>query len=624
MSWWLPALPLLGAVIGLSIGRRSRGAAALVAVAGPAAALVLAVWVMATRSPWVEPITSDLGSIPTGFTPVALVTSIDGLAGSVAVMVGVVATLVQVYSIEYLRDDPRYSSYAAVVSLFTAAMFLVVVAGDLLVLLVGWEVMGLCSYLLIGHHWEDRVARAAAVKAFLVTRTGDVGLLLGILVLGAAVGSFQIADVLAAVSGLDATTLLAAGLLIGAAVVGKSAQFPLHTWLPDAMAGPTPISALIHAATMVAAGIYLVARLYPLYLATPQVLQVLAVLAVIGMVGAALAALAADDIKRVLAYSTISQLAYMLAALGVGSSDAAVFHLISHAAFKALLFLAAGSVIHAVATNSMAAMGGLGRRMPVTATTMAVGLAALVGIPPLAGFFSKESVLAAAEYAIEGEAVVATWTGWMVLIAGLVTVVITGAYATRLFLRTFAGQYRGAAQPHESGALMTLPLVILAVPSIGLGFLALRAEWLPTWITGPGSEEIKAFAPEAALGLLSTVLAILGAGVMAGAWARNRAADPSRSLRLDGPVLQHAFYVDNFYDATVVRPIRALARAVLRTEDSVVDAAVEGAGSAGWSAGGAIRQTQNGNVQRSLLGVLAGAGAVLLVAAAAALLAGAA
>lgn len=255
----------------------------------------------------------------------------------------------QIYSTGYLREDPRYPSYAALVSLFTSAMLLVVYSGDLMVLLVGWEIMGICSYFLVGHYWETPQARAASLKAFLVTKLGDVPFLIGLFALATDAGSFRITRILATVAdgGLDHPTLIA--LLLLAGVAGKSAQFPLHTWLPDAMAGPTPVSALIHAATMVAAGVYFVARLLPVFAASSAALVVLAVMAAITMTGSALAALAQDDIKRVLAYSTIGQLGYMTGALAVGDRGAAVFHLISHGAFKALLFLAAGVIIHAAA-----------------------------------------------------------------------------------------------------------------------------------------------------------------------------------------------------------------------------------------------------------------------------------
>lgn len=401
----VPLLPFLGSVTGLLLGRTAPGFVRPLAVLPTAAAAVLAVLV-AVRQGGGKTIEAATELTPTGSVPIDLALRVDGFAALVAVLVGVVATCVQIYSTGYLRDDPRYPSYAALVSLFTSAMLLVVYSGDLMVLLVGWEVMGICSYFLVGHYWETPEARAASLKAFLVTKLGDVPFLFGLFALAADAGTFDIGGILDAVAadGVDHPTPIA--LLLLAGVAGKSAQFPLHTWLPDAMAGPTPVSALIHAATMVAAGIYFVARLLPVFTESAAAMTVLAVMAALTMVGSALAALAQDDIKRVLAYSTIGQLGYMAGALAVGDRGAAVFHLMAHGAFKALLFLAAGTVIHAAGTNSLAAMSrmsGLTKRVPDAYWTMTVALLALAALPPFAGFFSKEAVLVAAEHTALGE-----------------------------------------------------------------------------------------------------------------------------------------------------------------------------------------------------------------------------
>ncbi|CAM5256442.1 NADH-quinone oxidoreductase subunit L [Streptomyces violaceorubidus] len=362
----VPLLPFLGAAAGLLLGRSAPGFVRPLAVLPTLAALVLAAVVAARQGggPALDAVTE---LTPTGSVPIELALHIDGFAALVALLVGTVAACVQIYSTGYLRDDPRYPSYAALVSLFTSAMFLVVYSGDLMVLLVGWEVMGICSYFLVGHYWETPEARAASLKAFLVTKLGDVPFLIGLL-------AWPPRRAPSASPGSSArwptdrsTTRRVIALLLLAGVAGKSAQFPLHTWLPDAMAGPTPVSALIHAATMVAAGVDFVARLLPLFEASRAAMVVLAVMAAVTMVGSALAALAQDDIKRVLAYSTIGQLGYMTGALATGDRGAAVFHLLSHGAFKALLFLAAGLIIHAAGTNSLAAMSrmrGLRERVP--------------------------------------------------------------------------------------------------------------------------------------------------------------------------------------------------------------------------------------------------------------------
>ncbi len=594
-----------------------------VAVAGTSASL-LAALVLAGRAVTTDSLLerSSLDSVPLGGgLAFGLDLRLDGLAALVSVAVTVVALMVQVYSTAYLRGDPRYSSYAALVSLFTAAMLLVVFADDLFVLLVGWEVMGVCSYFLIGHHWEQEDARAGAVKAFVTTRLGDVGFLFGIFALGKAFGTFSIDEIVSSPDpGGQAVTVATLLLLCG--VVGKSAQFPLHTWLPDAMAGPTPISALIHAATMVAAGIYLVVRLYDVFLMSPTTLAAMALVACLTMLGAALAALAQDDIKRVLAYSTVSQLAYMLAALSVGSALASTFHLLTHAAFKALLFLAAGSVIHAVGTNLMPDMGGLRRLMPVTFATMTVGLAALAGLPPFSGFFSKEAVLGAAEEtALHHEGPAAAWTGWLVLVVGLATAGVTAAYVTRLWLMTFLGEARGGVAAHEPSPAMRWPLVVLAVPTTLLGLAGLPSGWLPQWLApvrvgGPGLTDGAGLAQgELHVGLvtsaLSVGLAVAGAGLVWQTWRRDPVADPTAALRFR-PALVHAFYVDDLYDRAVVRPVRVAARAVRRVDDDVVIAAVTGTGRGARLLAGLVARTQTGNVTAYLTGLLAG---VLLIAA---------
>jgi NADH-quinone oxidoreductase subunit L len=549
----VPLLPFLGAAAGLLLGRAAPGYVRPLAVLPSLFSAALAVIVLARvgTGPAVD---AHTRLARTGAASVDLALHLDGFATLTAVLVGVVAGCVQIYSTAYLRDDPRYPSYAALVSLFTAAMLLVVYSGDLIVLLVGWEVMGICSYFLVGHYWETEAARAASLKAFLVTKLGDVPFLFGIFVLASDAGTFRIGGVLAAVHDgrLDHPTL--AALLLLAGVAGKSAQFPLHTWLPDAMAGPTPVSALIHAATMVAAGVYLVARLLPVFLLSTAALAVLAVMAAVTMIGSALCALAQDDIKRVLAYSTIGQLGYMTGALAVGDRGAAVFHLLSHGAFKALLFLGAGVLIHVSGTNSltaMARMGDLRHRAPDAFWTMTIALGALAALFPFSGFFSKESVLRAAETAAEGHLRhVPGAVGWTVLVAGLLTALLTAAYATRLWLRAFMGTGPAVApagqaalpegtpataahpggpralpagpgtQPtaaaptaHEPAAhepaAMRWPLWVLFLPALGLGT---AVGVLPRYLDG-GS-----LKPTLDTSVLGMGLAVVGALVTYAAW----------------------------------------------------------------------------------------------------------
>ncbi|MFF3660596.1 NADH-quinone oxidoreductase subunit 5 family protein [Streptomyces olivochromogenes] len=647
----VPLLPFLGAAAGLLLGRTAPGYVRPLAVLPSLTSLVLAVLV-AVRQGGGQAINAATELTPTGSVPIELALHIDGFAALVAVLVGVVASCVQIYSTGYLRDDPRYPSYAALVSLFTSAMLLVVYSGDLIVLLVGWEVMGICSYFLVGHYWETPEARAASIKAFLVTKLGDVPFLIGLFALGTDAGSFRITTVLGTVAsgGLHHPTLIA--LLLLAGVAGKSALFPLHTWLPDAMAGPTPVSALIHAATMVAAGIYFVARLLPVFQASSAAMVVLAVMAAVTMAGSALAALAQDDIKRVLAYSTIGQLGYMAGALAVGDRGAAVFHLLSHGAFKALLFLAAGVIIHASGTNSLAVMSrmtGLRSRVPDAYWTMTVALLALAAIPPFSGFFSKEAVLGAAEHVATGHTEHAPGSaGWIVLVAGLVTAVLTAAYATRLWLLTFHGRGVEAPDHGKEPRSMTVVLWVLAIPSLAFG---LAYGPLPDWFDG------RDLTPVLTTSVLGTGLALVGGIVTYGAWRHTTAlapriplgavvahpdadagvveaeaiashapafgdvayapdpADPGRLLL--GPLHRHAavgFHLDAVYSVLFVRPVQAGAALVRFLDREVVDTYVRGAAALPRLLGAAVRRAQTGNVQTYVSALLAGT-VVLVVAA---------
>jgi len=647
----VPLLPFLGAAAGLLLGRTAPGFVRPLAVLPTFAAFVLAVLV-AARQGGGRAVDSATEFTPTGSVPIELALHIDGFAALVAVLVGLVALCVQIYSTGYLRDDPRYPSYAALVSLFTSAMLLVVYSGDLIVLLVGWEVMGICSYFLVGHYWETPEARAASIKAFLVTKLGDVPFLIGLFALGTDASSFRITKILGTVAGggLHHPTLIA--LLLLAGVAGKSAQFPLHTWLPDAMAGPTPVSALIHAATMVAAGIYFIARLLPVFQASSAAMVVLAVMAAVTMAGSGFAALAQDDIKRVLAYSTIGQLGYMTGALAVGERGAAVFHLLSHGAFKALLFLAAGVIIHAAGTNSLAAMSrmkDLRARVPDAYWTMTVALLALAAIPPFAGFFSKESVLGAAEHVATGHTEHAPGAaGWIVLLVGLFTALLTASYATRLWLLAFRGHGAEAPDHGKQPRAMNAVLWVLAVPSLAFG---LAYGVLPDWF------DSRDLTPTLITSVLGTGLALVGGLVTYGAWRHTTAlagriplgavaahpeadaglveaeaiashepaygevayahdpADPGRLLL--GPLHRHAavgFHLDAVYDALFVRPVRAGASLVRFLDREVVETYVRGAGALPRLLGAAVRRAQTGNVQTYVSALLAGT-VVLAVAA---------
>ncbi|GAA2519714.1 NADH-quinone oxidoreductase subunit L [Pilimelia columellifera] len=593
----LPVVPAAAGLLGLLVPACRRRVAAALAVGATAAALALASWLVAAD----RQVGWSTSWLDVGGVDITAGVWVTPTAALLAVVVAAVALAVQVYSPGYLRGDDRYGPYAAQVSLFTGAMLLVVVASDLFLLLVGWEVMGLCSYVLIAHDRRLAEAPRAAVKAFLVTRIGDVGFLLGVVLLGVGAGSFRIADVLAHT--YDPATLTAAGLLLLAGVAGKSAQFPLHTWLPDAMAGPTPISALIHAATMVAAGVYVLARLFPLLAGSATTMAALAVVAAATLLLGAFAATAQDDIKRVLAWSTVSQLGYMTGALAVAAPAAAMFHLVTHAAFKALLFLAAGAVIHAVGGNLMP--GGLRRAMPVTFAVSAVGLGALAGVPPLSGFFSKEGVLVAA-------AAAPGWTGWLVWSAMLLGVPVTAWYATRLLLLTFFGPARtDPPGPETTPPTATVgrtandppwsmrgPMLALAAPAAVLGLAVFAAPWRSLLGLAPPHLDAAVALP--------TLLTVLGAAGAWWGWRRSRAGDPAVALGRLRPWLAVGFGVDAVQSAVVVRPVTALARATRNADAVLVGGTVAGVGRAVSRLGVGLLAAHRASLPRATTFALAG------------------
>jgi NADH-quinone oxidoreductase subunit L len=608
----IPVVPLLLGLAGLLLppgdDNKNKPAATL-GIAGAATSLLVTLGVLLFAT---KPIELSTHWVSIGDIDLTLGISVGHAALYVALAVATVALFVQIYSVAYLHDDPRYAPYAAQISLFTGAMLLVVTSGDLIGVVVGWEIMGACSYLLIGHDRRLPEAPAAAVKAFLVTRIGDIGFLLGVAFLIVDAGSSRLADVLAE------PPHTAALLLILAGVAGKSAQFPLHTWLPDAMAGPTPISALIHAATMVAAGVYVVFRLYPLFDQSPAALAVLGVMAAITILLGAFSAMAQDDMKRVLAWSTVSQIGYMTGALAVGSPAAALFHLLTHAAFKALLFLAAGAVIHAVGTNYLSRMGGLREHMPVTFWSFVAGLGALAGVPPLAGFWSKENVLTAAAHATEGGETAPVWVGWLVWIAALFAVAITAWYATRLLLWGFFGisrahgpdgpdwevgfddaRYTQPAAPHDPPGLMRWPILLLAIPAVLLGLAA----YAPGFRTALELDE-----PHLSVAIVLPLI-LLAAGATA-AWWLWRAVpgvDPALALGRARPLLAAGFRLDDIQDRFLVRPVKALARAVLTIDTRVVDATVEGTGTTTSRVGAALAYAHRLPLPAAAGAVLAGA-----------------
>jgi len=507
--------------------------------------------------------------------------TLDGLTGVMLVVVTGVSFLVQVYSQEYMRGDEGYSRYFAFMSLFTTSMLGLVLASSVLQLFVFWELVGLCSYLLIGFWFQKDSARRAAVKAFMVTRIGDLGFMIALLIVFTQTGSLEIDEIheaaIAGAIGSTALTFFALGLFAGAA--GKSAQFPLHTWLPDAMEGPTPVSALIHAATMVAAGVYLVARFFPVFAESEDALLTIAIIGSITTIIAALLGIVATDIKRVMAYSTISQLGYMMMGLGVGGMVAAIFHLFTHAFFKALLFLGAGSVNHATGTFDMRLMGGLRKYMPITYGTMLVACLALVGIL---------------------------------------------LYVGRMIIMTFWGEYRGGLQaedeehkgdahagahhrtPHESPALMTLPLIVLAVLALGAGFLnAPGVDWLGEIIEGwlpHETEELLTHTDfELWIAVASVATGLAGLGT---AWAiyQVKLLDLESLRAAFDPlplILENRYYLDYLYETIFVKTLvlGSARRGLAFWDQYVIDGAVNDVALATtWSAK-QLRLAQTGQVQ---------------------------
>jgi NADH-quinone oxidoreductase subunit L len=582
-AWALPLLPLAAFAAIMVTGRRlnrmvapALGIAAMGAVFAASLGILWAVIGGAHFSASVEWLRIGEKTIELGMT-------VDPLSSLMLVIVSFVSLLVQIYSIGYMSDDERFRWYFGAISLFTAAMLGVVLADGWLLMYMCWEVMGLSSYLLIGFWFEEPIAAKAASKAFIVTRIGDVGFGLALVVMWTQTGSFSFEPVFKLVeSGQWAgPTLVAAALLLFLGAMGKSAQFPLHVWLPDAMAGPTPGSALIHAATMVAAGVYLVARSFPLFEANPETLHVVAIIGMITAVLGALIAVAMNDIKKVLAYSTISQLGYMMLALGLGSWPAAVFHLMTHAFFKALLFLGAGSVIHATHTQDLREMGGLSRKMPWTTWTWVLGALSLAGIFPLAGFWSKDEILLVAFK--EGR------SGIVFLVLAVLTAMLTAFYMARAtFLAFFATPREDSKSDHahESSWVMLGPLVALATLAVTAGLVGSPfggyafGRFLGEHAEGEMNIALAAVAVAAALAAIAYAWAMYIKG-----WIR---PDWYMENRFVEVVLKRQFRIDEAYDLFLVEPVMAISEFMRRLDVGVVDGAVRATGAIGVFASGVL------------------------------------
>jgi NADH-quinone oxidoreductase subunit L len=628
LIWLAPALPLAGAVVLLLAGKPLRRVAGVIASLLVGAAFVVSLFALfdllggdhggpAGRTAIVR--LFDWISVGRFVAPMEL--RVDPLSMVMVLTVTGVSFLIHVYSIGYMRDDIRYSRYFAYLNLFVFSMLTLVLANNFVVLYLGWELVGLCSYLLIAFWFERKVAADAGKKAFIVNRIGDFGFALGIFLIFAHFGSVEFSRVLdpyaqgaRGIPTLDVPEQTATfiALLLFAGAVGKSAQVPLHVWLPDAMEGPTPVSALIHAATMVTAGVYMVVRTHVLFELSEIALPVVAIVGVVTAIYAATSALGQDDLKRVLAYSTISQLGFMFLAAGVGAYAVAIFHLVTHAFFKAAMFLSAGSVMHATHGEiNLLRLGGLARRMRVTAAVFVAGGLALAGVPLFAGFFSKDQILTSTYE-----------SGRMGLwVVALVASFFTALYVTRAAVLTFFGPTRFDGEPHESPPVMTVPMVLLAVGAAVGGLLGLSATtgllqgFLGPVVGEPAHETVAGGLPEIALVLIATAVAL--AGIALGWLVYGSGLIDWAAVRVRLGVLQRAlargWYVDDAYGSFVVLPGKAASAFLAYVFDQRwIDGAVNGLGISVGRLAGAGRRVQTGLVRSYALVFLLGAVALLL------------
>jgi NADH-quinone oxidoreductase subunit L len=618
LLWLVPALPAAGFLVLVFAGRRlsHRGVAVVGVGSVGLAALVtlliaLAFWNSPPAGDAYRQVLWTWFSVGSFHPQIALY--LDALSLTFILIVTVVGFLIHLYSTEYMAEDESFARFFVYMNLFVASMLVLVLADDLLVLMLGWEGVGLCSYLLIGFWYKEPYNGYAARKAFIVTRVGDTAFIVGLFLLLADFGTLRIQplmdDAAARWPGGGAVVTAAALLLLGGAV-GKSAQLPLQTWLPDAMAGPTPVSALIHAATMVTAGVYLIARTHVLYELSPGVMTVVAVVGALTLLYAGFSALAQRDIKRVLAYSTVSQIGYMFLALGVAGWQAAVFHFITHAFFKALLFLAAGAVIEALGgEQDMFRMGGLRRRLPVAFWAMVVGAAALSALPIVtAGYYSKDLIVTLSLTSPDGGTVF-----WLAALGGAF---LTSLYSFRLVFLVFYGEQRSPVQ-HMPHWPMNLPLVVLSALSVVGGLV-----WLPDWMGGfdplarflgtalPANPQGESFLSGTVEALVAPLVALLGIALAWQIWLRRAGPRPEAgrpAQGLDGFFLS-GWGFDRFYDWIFVWPARAFAWG---SRDDLVEPVVKGIARANLLGWRALSRTQSG-LLRSYAGVIAVGVAVVL------------
>jgi NADH-quinone oxidoreductase subunit L len=625
-TWLVIALPLLGAAVLLLGGRRTDRWGHLLGTATVVAAFLLALVCTVQLAGLDEPVVdADLFTfVSAGSLEISAGLLVDPLSATFMLLITGVGGLIHVYSIGYMAHDPRRRRFFAYLNLFVAAMLLLVLGDNYVALYVGWEGVGLASYLLIAF-WHDRPSAAtAAKKAFIMNRVGDVGLALAIFVMFAQLGTVSYEGVFGGVGALAGGTLTALGLLLLLGACGKSGQVPLQAWLPDAMEGPTPVSALIHAATMVTAGVYLIARSAPIYDLTPTARAVVLAVGAVTLLYGAIVGCAYDDIKKVLAYSTVSQIGYMFLAVGLGPVGyaAAIAHLLTHGFFKAGLFLGAGSVMHAMDDQvDMRRFGGLARRLPVTFVTFGLGYLALIGFPFLSGYWTKDAIIEAA--LDRGDAV-----GWLLGGVAVLGAGLTAFYMTRLMIMTFLGRPRWAPSgptrptptPHESPSVMTAPMVVLAVGSVAAGFLLVSVFPLSSWLApvfGEPEEAEHVVAP-AVVGLVVTAVAALG--VLAAWLFVGRREVPEVAPVRVSPVTRaarRALYADAVNEALFMRPGQWLTRALVWVDNRGVDGAVNGLAATLGGSSSRLGRAQTGFVRSYALGMLGGAvvlaGALLAV-----------
>jgi NADH-quinone oxidoreductase subunit L len=598
--WLIPALPLAGFLInGVFVRRFSK---ALVNAVAIGSVLLAFAWALKTVLALGEAPISEhyFNWIVAGGFSVGCDFAVDRLTAVMLLVVTGVGSLIHIYSIGYMEHDHGYYRFFAYLNLFMFFMLTLVLAANYLVLFVGWEGVGLCSYLLIGFWFHKKSATDAGNKAFIVNRIGDYGFSLAMLMMVVNFGSLDFGTVFGGAASKPESVLTAIAMLLLVGACGKSAQFPLYVWLPDAMEGPTPVSALIHAATMVTAGVYVVARSFPIYIHAPAALERVAVIGLFTAAFAATIGLAQNDIKKVFAYSTVSQLGYMFLGLGTGAFSSGIYHLMTHAFFKALLFLGAGSVIHALSgEQDMRNMGGLRKKIPVTFWTLMCAALAISGVPPLAGFFSKDAILVAAYHH-------APWMYWV----GTITAGMTAFYVFRAMFMTFFGEYRGHEHPHESPPVITVPLAILAALSVAGGFIR-----IPVWLEKffPAAEAPEEFS----LVVISVAAGVIGIALAYVMYIAKPALADSVSSGFGWlyRAVYNKYFVDEIYDAAVVNPLVAGSRVVLwrGVDAGLVDGIANGIGSRSQGFGSWLKLLQSGNIRSYATWVLFGS-VILMVA----------